>query len=150
MWFVPSNHSVVPMCPPTCSGPEHDPVHPGAGPANPEGPAVRGEDGGAAPWPGDQVQAGGGEPQAEHRQAIQGMEPPTRPPFCHSCSVAHPVQPCPFCVCVFPQLRCVRLKTMPRSQKPIMHAESERLNDWIHKLQEFISLFHTNSVLINL
>ncbi len=56
------------------SGPEHDPVHSGVGPANPEGPAVRGEDGGAAPRPGDQVQAGGGEPQAEHRQAIQGTE----------------------------------------------------------------------------
>ena len=60
------------------SGPEHDPVHPGAGPADPEGPAVRGEDGGPAPWPGDQVQAGGGEPQAEHRQAIQGTEPDLR------------------------------------------------------------------------
>lgn len=47
-------------------GPEHDPVHPGAGPAHPEGPSVRGEDGGPAPWPGDKVQGGGGEPQAEH------------------------------------------------------------------------------------
>lgn len=62
------------MCPSGTSGPEHDPVHPGPGPANPEGPAVCGEDGGPAPWSGDQVQAGGGEPQAEHRQAIQGTE----------------------------------------------------------------------------
>lgn len=53
-------------------GPEHDPVHPGAGPADPERPAVRGEDGGAAERSGDQVQTGGGEPQAEHCQAIQG------------------------------------------------------------------------------
>lgn len=47
-------------------GPEHDPVHPGAGPAHPEGPSVRGEDGGPAPWPRDKIQGGGGEPQAEH------------------------------------------------------------------------------------
>ena len=53
-------------------GPEHDPVHPGAGSADTEGPAVRGEDGGAAERSGDQVQTGGGEPQAEHCQAIQG------------------------------------------------------------------------------
>lgn len=70
-------HSV--LCPCGTSGPEHDPVHPGAGPANPEGPAVCGEDGGPAPWSGDQVQAGGGEPQAEHRQAIQGTEPDLEP-----------------------------------------------------------------------
>lgn len=63
-----------PMCPSVTSGPEHDPVHPGAGPENPEGPAIRGEDGGPAAWPGDQVQAGGGESQAEHRQAIQGTD----------------------------------------------------------------------------
>lgn len=60
--------------PSTSPGPEHDPVHSGAGPANPEGPAVRGEDGGPAAWVGDQVQAGGGESQAEHRQTIQGTE----------------------------------------------------------------------------
>lgn len=97
------------MCPYGTPGPEHDPVHPGAGPANPEGPAVCGEDGGPAPWSGDQVQAGGGEPQAEHRQAIQGTEPDlqplTQPPFCHSCSVAHHTQPDPLCVCVFPLWR---------------------------------------------
>lgn len=63
------------MCLYDTSGPEHDPVHPGAGPADPEGPPVCGEDGGPAPRSGDQVQAGGGEPQAEYRQAIQGMEP---------------------------------------------------------------------------
>ena len=38
--------SVHVLCP--CVGPEHDPVHPGPGPADPEGPAVRGEDGGPA------------------------------------------------------------------------------------------------------
>jgi len=63
------------MCTRGIPGPEHDPVHPGAGPAYAEGPAVCREDGGSASWSGDQVQAGGGEPQAEHRQAIQGMEP---------------------------------------------------------------------------
>lgn len=62
------------MYPSVTSGPEHDPVHPGAGPENPEGPAICGEDGGPTAWPGDQVQAGGGESQAEHRQAIQGTD----------------------------------------------------------------------------
>lgn len=60
------------MCTHEIPGPEHDPVHPGPGPAHPEGPAVRREDGGPASGSGDQVQAGGGEPQAEHCQAIQG------------------------------------------------------------------------------
>ena len=53
-------------------GAEHDPVYPESGPADPEGPAVRPEDGGPTQRPGDQVQTGGGEPQAELRQTIQG------------------------------------------------------------------------------
>lgn len=101
------------MCSCGTPGPEHDPVHPGAGPANPEGPAVCGEDGGPAPWSGDQVQTGGGEPQAEHRQAIQGMEPDFKPliqlPLYHSCSIAHYTHPYPLCVCVFPLWRWFRI-----------------------------------------
>lgn len=57
---------------PTCPGSEHDPVHPESGPAHPEGPAVRAEDGGPVAGPGDQVPTGGGEPQAEHGQTVQG------------------------------------------------------------------------------
>lgn len=91
------------------SGPEHDPVHPSAGPANPEGPSVRGEDGSPAPWPRDQVQAGGGESQAEHRQAIQGtksdLEPLTQPPFC--LSLWHIIYSLPICcLCVLTVVKC--------------------------------------------
>lgn len=108
------------------SGPEHDPVHPGAGPANPAGPAVRGEDGGPAPRPGDQVQAGGGESQAEHRQAIQGTEPDlelTQAPFL-SVSVAHHTQPYPFSV----RSHCGDVFVLATSHTPksIPHAESKR------------------------
>lgn len=53
-------------------GAKHDAIYPSIGPADPEGPAVRGEDGRSTPWPGDQIQAGGREPQTKHRQAIQG------------------------------------------------------------------------------
>lgn len=53
-------------------GAKHDAINPSIGPADPEGPAVRGEDGRSTPWPGDQIQTGGGKPQTKHCQAIQG------------------------------------------------------------------------------
>lgn len=92
LFLGPSNKSVH-----LSPGPEHDPVHSGAGPANPEGPAIRGEDGGPAAWAGDQVQAGGGESQAEHRQAIQGTE---RQLLGHLIPSSPPL-PFSVCVCVF-------------------------------------------------
>lgn len=65
--FYPLSSSLPPS-----PGAEHDPVHPESGPAHPEGPPVRAEDGGPVEGTGDQVPSGGGEPQAEHRQTVQG------------------------------------------------------------------------------
>lgn len=55
------------------SGAEHDTIHPGSGQADTEGSAVCREDGDPVAWLGDQIPAGGGESQAEHCQAIQGV-----------------------------------------------------------------------------
>lgn len=55
------------------SGAEYDAVHPESWPEDPERPAVCAENGGAVERPGIQVQTGGGKPQAEYRQAIQGV-----------------------------------------------------------------------------
>ena len=57
---------------PACPGAEHDPVYRGPGPADPAGPAVRGEDGGAAEGPGEQIQTGGRWAREQHRQTVQG------------------------------------------------------------------------------
>lgn len=62
------------FCFSSLTGPKHDPVNPESGPEDPERPAVCAENGSSAEGPGNQVQTGGGEPQAEHRQAIQGTD----------------------------------------------------------------------------
>ncbi len=65
------NHFISGSC--VCVlGAKYDAINPSIGPAHPEGPAVCCEDGRSTPWPGDQIQTGGGEPQTKHRQAIQG------------------------------------------------------------------------------
>lgn len=61
------------FCFSSLTGPKHDPVNPESGPEDPERPAVCAENGSSAKGPGNKVQTGGGKPQAEYRQAIQGM-----------------------------------------------------------------------------